>query len=71
VTIAIGLSCNEGIVLAADSQETISYLKQDVGKLRSVITEHCIVSFAGAGWTDYINTAIEVVEVLPMLRTKR
>ena len=60
VTIAIGLSCNEGIVLAADSQETISYLKQDVGKLRSVITDNCIVSFAGAGDTDYIDTALQM-----------
>jgi 20S proteasome alpha/beta subunit len=60
VTIAIGLSCNEGIVLAVDSQETVSYLKQDVGKLRTVITSGCIVSFAGAGDTDYINTAAEL-----------
>jgi 20S proteasome alpha/beta subunit len=59
VTIAIGLSCHQGIILATDSQETISYLKQDVGKLRTVLTSDCIVSFAEAGDTDYINTAIE------------
>lgn len=57
MTIAIGLHCNEGLVLAADSQETISYLKQDVGKLHTVITEHAIVSFAGAGDSSYLHTA--------------
>src|SRR5215469_16009646 len=57
VTIAIGLHCNEGTVLAADSQETISYMKQDVGKLHTIITDHCIVSFAGAGDSSYIHTA--------------
>src|SRR5258708_31598317 len=59
VTIAAGFFCNEGIVLCADSQETVSgYIKNYTGKMRTAIYDHAIVTLAGAGSTDYINTAI-------------
>jgi 20S proteasome alpha/beta subunit len=61
VTIAIGLSCNEGIVIAADSQETVSgYIKSHRGKVHTIIFPgFTVLAFAGSGQSDYIDTAIE------------
>jgi hypothetical protein len=61
MTIAVGFQCDEGIVLCADTEETAGNIKQRTGKI--VLTAHPemkhIVAFAGAGWTDYVLTAIE------------
>lgn len=62
MTVAIGLCGNEGIVLAADSQETISgYMKTTSrGKIHTLIfPSRAVVSFTGAGQSDYIETAID------------
>jgi 20S proteasome alpha/beta subunit len=60
MTIAAGFRCNEGIVLCADTQETITgYIKGYEGKIVTSIFQDCIVSIAGAGTTDYIRTAKE------------
>lgn len=69
MTIALGLWANDGLVLCADTEKTISgYIKTYDGK----IDEHLyndpriIVAIAGAGTEDYINTARGVLlEDLP------
>jgi 20S proteasome alpha/beta subunit len=61
MTIAIGIRGNEGIVLAADSQETISgYVKSNKGKIyTSIYPRKSVCAFVGSGTSDYIATAIE------------
>ncbi len=58
MTIAIGLVNNKGVVLAADSQETVSgYIKTQKGKLTTTIFSNGLCfSIAGAGTSDYIST---------------
>jgi hypothetical protein len=63
MTIGIGFACDEGIVLATDSQETITDFAKDYrGKITTTFTQDYIASFAGAGSSDYIATAIEKAE---------
>jgi hypothetical protein len=58
VTIAAGFRCNEGIVLCADTQETISgYIKGYSGKIVTHFFGAGHVSIAGSGTTDYIKMA--------------
>jgi 20S proteasome alpha/beta subunit len=60
MTIALGLRANDGIVLCADSQKTISgYIKTYDGKvdLHGYRDPRVIVAIAGAGTEDYIDTA--------------
>lgn len=58
MTIAAGFHCNEGIVLCADTQETISgYIKGYDGKIITSIFHDSVVSIAGSGSSDYIQTA--------------
>ena len=68
VTIAIGFTCNEGVVIAADSQETIEGYMKDLSKAKVRIVTFPPTSerkgiltcaYAGSGWSDYIETAIE------------
>jgi 20S proteasome alpha/beta subunit len=61
VTIAAGFRCSEGIVLCADTEETIGDIKQWTGKITTTWYQGAkyVVCFAGAGFTDYIHTAIE------------
>lgn len=61
MTIAAGFRCNEGIVLCADTEITFGDIRQHEGKITTSIYRDAshIVSFAGAGWTDYIHTAVE------------
>jgi 20S proteasome alpha/beta subunit len=64
VTIAIGLCGNEGLVLAADSQETTAYIKAEVGKSETIIfANHNVFCFVGAGHADYIKTATQKATV--------
>lgn len=69
VTIAAGFVCNEGIVIAADSQETIPGYTKDLSKAK-VKTVLCHVGdivqgpiltciYVGSGHSDYIATALE------------
>ena len=60
MTIAAGFYCNEGIILCADSQMTVSgYIKNYDGKIRTVMTKNLVAAFVGSGTTDYIETAIQ------------
>ena len=60
MTIAIGLLGNHGVVLAADTQETITgYTKENVGKVPISIFDNLTAVFAGAGDSDYIESAME------------
>ncbi len=60
VTIIVGLCGNDGVVIAADSQETITgYIKNERGKIRTTIFHDTnnVFAIAGAGSSDYIDTA--------------
>jgi len=73
VTIAIGLRSNKGIVLAADSQETVSgYIKTYTGKIHTTFFPEAgsVVCFAGSGQADYIDTAVKkAIEGMRSLKT--
>jgi 20S proteasome alpha/beta subunit len=59
MTIAAGFYCNEGVVLCADTQETISgYIKTYDGKVSTHVYKNLALCIAGAGSSDYIKTAI-------------
>jgi hypothetical protein len=64
MTIAAGFVCKEGIVLGADSQETIRGFTKELskGKVETGIYANFTIAFAGAGSSDYIRTAIQNVE---------
>jgi hypothetical protein len=70
VTIAAGFICNEGVVIAADSQETIvGYTKESKAKVHTITFPPTVERqglltyvYAGAGDTDYIETAMEGVD---------
>jgi hypothetical protein len=59
MTIAAGFHCNDGIVLCADTQETISgYIKGYDGKIiTNFLGGDAVVAIAGSGTSDYIRTA--------------
>lgn len=60
MTIAAGFVANDGIVLCADTQQTISgYIKTYDGKVRLYVSPgyEVTMAVAGAGTTDYIETA--------------
>jgi len=62
VTIAIGLCGNGGIVLASDSQHTVSgYIKTEDGKIRTTIFHDFghVFAITGAGSSDYIRMAMD------------
>lgn len=60
MTIAAGFRCNEGIVLCADMQETITgYIKGYDGKIVTHLFPHAIVCITGSGTSDYIHAARE------------
>ena len=69
MTIAAGFPCKNGLVLCADTQETISgYVKTDTGKIRVISTPHHHIVFTGAGDGDLIDTAID--EMSDAIRTE-
>jgi 20S proteasome alpha/beta subunit len=77
VTVALGLSGEDGIVICCDSQETISgYIKLDNRKMHlSLMAPNRALAIAGAGTTDYIDTVAErisrnfpVTESMPEVR---
>jgi len=58
MTIAVGFCSNDGVVLCADSQETISgYIKTFDGKVVTVIYKNLVMAIAGSGAGDYVKTA--------------
>jgi 20S proteasome alpha/beta subunit len=74
VTIAAGFHCNEGIVLCADTQETITgFIKGYEGKIvTNFLGGDAAVAIAGSGTSDYIRTAKEkAVEGLHGLKELR
>jgi hypothetical protein len=73
MTIGIGLCGNHGVVLASDSQETISgYTKnEEIGKSETIIfANRNVFCFVGAGDADYIKTAtVKATEGLDVATT--
>lgn len=64
MTIAIGLSANEGVLLCADMQKTIGDMKTYDGKIVETIFHNenrLTLAVAGAGYEDYIKTAREAL----------
>lgn len=64
MTIALGLWANDGIVLCADTQQTISgYIKTYDGKVHTTIYNdpRVVVAMAGAGTMDYVATARQAI----------
>jgi 20S proteasome alpha/beta subunit len=62
MTIAAGFTANDGIVLCADTQETISgYTKTHDGKIVLTVYQDMAMVIAGAGTLDYIQTAREAI----------
>jgi 20S proteasome alpha/beta subunit len=61
VTVALGLSGKDGIVICSDSQETISgYIKLDKRKVHlNLMAPNRALAIAGAGTSDYIDAAAE------------
>jgi len=60
MTIALGLVANDGLVLCADTQQTISgYIKTYDGKVDMHLypEPRIVLAIAGAGTKDYIDTA--------------
>ena len=60
MTIALGLRADDGIVLCADTQQTISgYIKTYDGKVHTTLYDdpRVVVAVAGAGTMDYVATA--------------
>lgn len=61
LTIAAGFTCDEGLVLCADTQETITgYVKTDTEKIRVFLGLQNMV-FTGAGDSDLIEMTIEEI----------
>lgn len=60
MSIAIGLHGKDGLIIAADTQETISgYTKEYRGKVPISVFKNLTVVFSGVGTCDYIDSAIE------------
>lgn len=80
MTIAIGFCSNAGVIIAADSQETVSgYTKGYRGKIHTHAFPPSgnVVCFAGSGTVDYIDAATEKaidgvseLKTLPDVRSK-
>jgi hypothetical protein len=70
MTIAIGFRCMDGLVVCADTQETIADIKTDTQKIRSFhYTDKFAVVMVGAGSSDYVDNAIEdITDGLGLLR---
>ena len=66
MTIAAGFPCKEGLVLCADTQETIpGYVKSDTEKITIFGASNCNVAFTGAGDGDLLQaTAEEMIYAL-------
>ena len=58
MTIAVGMLCSDGVVIAADREEGDGYFKNDVGKIRATFRGRSPVgqiAIAGAGSGPYID----------------
>jgi 20S proteasome alpha/beta subunit len=60
MTIVVGFTCNDGLVLCADTQETISgYIKTYDGKVSTSVYRSLAICVVGTGTSDYIAAARE------------
>src|SRR5579862_8191685 len=59
MTIAVGMMCGEGIVICADMEQTLDYVKMFDGKVTESIffISEFMISIAGAGHGEYIDAA--------------
>jgi 20S proteasome alpha/beta subunit len=63
MTIAAGFVCMDGIVLCADTQETITgYTKNSTEKIRQMADQGLCVAITGAGETELIETVGERIQ---------
>jgi len=61
MTIAIGFHANDGVILAADMQQTIGDMKTYDGKVHTHLFDRVALAIAGAGYDDYIQTAMDAL----------
>src|SRR5262249_16516657 len=59
-TIALGILASDGLVIAADSQETYGNLQTDQGKILATHLGHegpaaAVLALSGSGWSSYID----------------
>jgi 20S proteasome alpha/beta subunit len=63
VTIAAGFVCNDGLVLCADTQETISgYAKVNTQKMKYDEYDFCNIAFTGAGDSGLVDMTIQQMD---------
>jgi 20S proteasome alpha/beta subunit len=63
MTIAIGLLCNEGLVVAADTEEVLGgYIKTSTEKMRVMEREGYKLTITGAGESDFIGCFCDELE---------
>jgi 20S proteasome alpha/beta subunit len=64
MTIAIGIRCSDGIIIAADREEGDGYMKNDVGKIRATVRLKSPIgqiAIAGAGSGPYIDEVSKIL----------
>ena len=70
VTLIVGLRCTDGVVLAADTEESTAYTR---GRTRKLLTRtfanDAVVAIAGAGSGDLIDSAVE--QIFEMVDTSK
>jgi 20S proteasome alpha/beta subunit len=63
LTIAAGFVCVDGVILCADTQETISgYTKNETEKIRLFKDQGLCVAITGAGDSELIETVSPLIE---------
>jgi hypothetical protein len=64
LTIAAGFPCKDGLVICADTQETIpGYVKTDTEKMRVIQSPLFNMVFAGAGDSDLIEMTVQEMDI--------
>jgi hypothetical protein len=59
VTIVAGFRCIDGLVLCTDTEHSDGLSKFQRSKIQGYMDKDCVVRFAGAGHSDYIDMTIE------------
>jgi hypothetical protein len=61
MTIVAGFRCHDGLVLCADTEHSDGFSKFQRRKIRSFVDQDCVIRFAGAGHSDYIDMTTEKI----------
>jgi hypothetical protein len=73
MTVAVGMICKDGVVVASDSEETYQDTRADTNKVEMLDSEHIQAVFAGAGigyFVDHVRNRIwKMLATLPPINT--